>query len=480
LSVEGGAIPHNKQERYKSEVNFLRQKGEILLMGRLFGTDGVRGIANSELSGELAYNLGRAGACVLTAEKKHTPVILVGMDTRISGDMLEAALVAGICSVGAEAVCLGIIPTPAVAYLTRLYKADAGIMISASHNPFEFNGIKFFDEKGYKLPDSIEDRIEEIISENCRNIQKPTAGLIGRKRNKDNATNDYIAFLKSTVNCNLNCLKIAVDCANGAVYKAAPEVLSELGAEVFIINNEPTGININKDCGSTHLAGLKAYMKVCKADLGLAFDGDADRVLAVDENGKTIDGDHIMAIIGLEKKKSGNLPENTIVATVMSNLGLDIMAVKEGLNIIKTKVGDRYVLEEMLKKGYKLGGEQSGHVIFLEYNTTGDGLVTALQLLSVMKYTGRQLSELADVMQVLPQVLKNAKVSNEKKANYLDDKIIHNMCKELEDEFHGEGRVLIRPSGTEPLVRVMIEGKDLNYITRRAQELVTVIEERLR
>ena len=448
-------------------------------MGKFFGTDGVRGIANLELTGELAYKLGQAGAWVLTSEKKHTPKILVGMDTRISGDMLEAALVAGICSVGAKAVCLGVVPTPAVAYLTRLYKADAGVVISASHNPFEFNGIKFFNEKGYKLPDAIEEKIENlIINDNC-GISKPTADLIGRKEIKHDALNDYVDFLKSTIDCDLKGLKIAIDCANGAAYQAAPMVLSGLGAEIFVINNEPDGVNINKNCGSTHMNGLAEYVKECRAHIGLAFDGDADRVLAVDEHGNIVDGDKIMAIIGLEMKKKGNLPKDTIVATVMSNLGLDVMARREGLNIVKTTVGDRYVLEEMLDKGYMLGGEQSGHIIFLGFNTTGDGLVTALQLLSVMKAAGKPLSELASVMQVFPQVLKNAKVSNAKKNNYMDDEVISRMCKELEDEFQGEGRVLIRPSGTEPLVRVMIEGKDQEYITKRATELVKVIEERL-
>lgn len=447
-------------------------------MGRLFGTDGVRGVANSELTAELAYRLGRAGAFVLTGETKHVPKILVGMDTRISGHMLEAALVAGICSVGAEAVCLGVVPTPAVAYLTRLYGADAGIVISASHNPFEFNGIKFFDQKGYKLPDAIEDRIESIIDDSDQ-LPAPTGGKVGIKSVMDNALNDYIAFLKVTTAADLTGMKIAVDCANGAAYKAAPLALTQLGASVCVINNEPDGVNINNNCGSTHIEGLQKFVCECKADIGLAFDGDADRVLAVDENGRFIDGDRIMAIIGLELKKKNRLVKNTIVATVMSNLGLDIMADNHGLNIAKTKVGDRYVLEEMLDKGYVLGGEQSGHVIFLEHNTTGDGLLTALNLLIAMKSSGCRLSELASVMQVLPQVIKNAKVKNQNKHRYMEDEIIAGMCRELESEFHGEGRVLIRPSGTEPLVRVMIEGKDKEYITGRAFELARLIEERL-
>jgi len=448
-------------------------------MGRLFGTDGVRGIANLELTAELAYKLGQAGAYVLTAETKHIPKILVGRDTRISGQMLEAALVAGICSVGAEAICLGVIPTPAVAYLTRFYKADAGVVISASHNPFEFNGIKFFNSNGYKLPDAIEDKIEAIIKENCGNLPKPTGSAIGIRSVKDTALDDYISFVSSSIDCDLSGLKIAVDCANGAAYKAAPMTLRRLGAEVCVINDKPDGININKDCGSTHMDALQRFVSECGADVGVAFDGDADRVLAVDEKGNIVDGDQIMAITGLEMKKRGKLNKNTIVVTVMTNMGFDIMARREGLNVVKTKVGDRYVLEEMLEKGYSLGGEQSGHVIFLEHNTTGDGLLTALQLLSVIKASGRKLSELASVVQPLPQVLINARVNNGKKNDYLKDEVIASMCSNLEEEFNGEGRVLIRPSGTEPLIRVMIEGKDQQYITEKAEMLARVIEERL-
>jgi len=449
------------------------------ILGRLFGTDGVRGIANRELTGELAYKLGQAGAYVLTAETKHTPKILVGMDTRISGDMLEAALTAGLCSVGAEVVSLGIIPTPAVAYLTRLYNADAGVVISASHNPFEFNGIKFFNSKGYKLSDALEDRIEAIILDGAEELSMPTGAKVGRKSEVESPVDDYVEFIKKSISGDLKGLKVAIDCANGAAYEAAPIALFELGAEVCVINNEPDGININSKCGSTHIEELQKFVVESGADIGLAFDGDADRMLAVDENGVLVDGDQIMAIIALELKKNGKLAKDTVVATVMSNLGFDIMAKKQGLNIEKTKVGDRYVLENMLNNGYVLGGEQSGHIIFLEHNTTGDGLLTGVQLLNVLKTTGKKLSELSSVMQVLPQVLKNAKVRNENKNKYLDDPLVCNMCKDLEDEFKGEGRVLIRPSGTEPLVRVMIEGKDQKYITNRAVELAKVIEERL-
>jgi phosphoglucosamine mutase len=448
-------------------------------MGKLFGTDGVRGVANLELTPKLAYQLGQAGAYVLTGETKHTPRILVGMDTRISGDMLEAALISGICSVGAQVISLGVIPTPAIAYLTRLYDADAGVVISASHNPFEYNGIKFFNSNGYKLPDAIEDKIEEIISNGGEELPKPIGQNVGYKAYQESAVEDYVSFVKGTITGNLEGIKVAIDCANGASFQAAPMALFELKADVSVINNEPDGININSGCGSTHMQELQAYVKETNADIGLAFDGDADRVLAVDENGNIVDGDQIMAIIGLHLKEQGMLAHNTIVATVMSNMGLGIMAKDNGLNIEKTKVGDRYVLEEMINSGYMLGGEQSGHIIFLEHNTTGDGLLTGVQLMKVIKDSGKKLSELASVMQVLPQVLINAKVTNEKKYKYLEDDVIKKMCQELEDEFKGEGRVLIRPSGTEPLVRVMIEGKDKEIITRRAKELVRVIEGRL-
>lgn len=448
-------------------------------MGKLFGTDGVRGVANLELTPRLAYQLGQAGAYVLTGETKHTPKILVGMDTRISGDMLEAALISGICSVGAQVVSLGVIPTPAIAYLTRLYDADAGVVISASHNPFEYNGIKFFNSNGYKLPDAIEDKIEEIILSGEDELPRPIGQNIGFKIYKETALEDYVSFVMGTISGDLENIKVAIDCANGASFQAAPMALYELKANVNVINNEPDGININAGCGSTHMKQLQDYVRKTGAHIGLAFDGDADRVLAVDEKGNIVDGDQIMAIIGLHLKQQGMLAHNTIVATVMSNMGLDIMARNNGLVIEKTKVGDRYVLEEMLNRGYMLGGEQSGHIIFLEHNTTGDGLLTAIQLLKVLKDSGKKLSELAGVLQVLPQVLINAKVTNEKKGKYLDDEVIKKMCQELEDEFNGEGRVLIRPSGTEPLVRVMIEGKDKEIITRRAKELVRVIEGRL-
>lgn len=448
-------------------------------MGKLFGTDGVRGVANVELTPELAYRIGQAGAYVLTSEMKHTPKILVGKDTRISGDMLESALVAGLCSVGAEAVCLGVMTTPAVAYLTKRYAADAGVVISASHNPFEFNGIKFFNNQGHKLPDAVEDKIEAIILNEEQAIPKAAGADIGRRIACGNPAEDYISYVKSTINVDLKGLKVAVDCSNGAACATAPAALSELGADVRVINNNPDGVNINSNCGSTHIEALQKFVAECKADVGLAFDGDADRVLAVDEKRNVVDGDQIMAIISSDMKRNGTLKGNTVVVTVMSNLGLDLMAKRDGINLVKTKVGDRYVLEEMLNKGFVIGGEQSGHVILLDYNTTGDGLITALQLLSVVKKSGKKLSELASIMQVFPQVLVNARVNNSKKHSYMDDVMVAEMIKGIETEFKDEGRVLIRPSGTEPLVRVMIEGRDQEYITRRARELATLIEERL-
>lgn len=447
-------------------------------MGRLFGTDGVRGVANKELTVDLAFKLGQAGAYVL-AEQAKKPKVIIGKDTRISGDMLESALAAGLCSVGAEVILVGVIPTPAVAYLTRLYKADAGIVISASHNPMEYNGIKFFNNKGFKLSDEIEEKIESLILDNSEKIELVTDEKIGKVAYKNDAVDDYRNFAKSTISTTLNGIKIAVDCANGASSVTAKKVLEDLGATVFVINNNPNGTNINANCGSTHIEQLSDYVKKTNADIGIAFDGDADRVLATDENGVLVDGDKIMAICALDMKEKGKLKDNVIVATVMSNLGLFIMADEKGLDVKKTKVGDRYVLEEMYKNHYSIGGEQSGHIIILEHNTTGDGLVTALQLLSVVKKSGKKVSELASVMEVLPQVLINAKVKNENKNAYTENPEINSEIQKIEAEFSGNGRVLIRPSGTEPLVRVMIEGKDINIITERAEKLAKLIEEKL-
>ena len=448
-------------------------------MGRMFGTDGVRGVANKELTSQMAYNLGRAGAYVLT-EGAHKPKILVGKDTRISGDMLEAALVAGILSVGAEAIILGVIPTPAVAHLTRKYGADAGVMISASHNPVEYNGIKFFDNKGYKLPDELEDEIQRVIESGFEGVPSPVGANIGSSQVEVGALDDYIDFAKETIAVNLKGLKVALDCANGAVYKAAVRAFRELGAEVYIINDNPDGTNINEKCGSTHPEELMDYVVRKGCQVGFAFDGDADRCLAVDEKGNLVNGDFILALCGKHLKEINRLKDDTVVVTVMSNLGLDIAFKEMGINCLKTKVGDRYVLEEMIKGNYVLGGEQSGHIIFSKYNSTGDGLVTALQIASIVKKNTKPLSELCSIMKELPQVLVNAVVPNEKKNIYLEDKEIVEEIQRIESILDGRGRVLIRPSGTEPLVRVMLEGENQEEIDKLAHNLANMILEKVK
>lgn len=444
-------------------------------MGRLFGTDGVRGVAGSELTIELATKLGQAGAYVLTKEQAHKPTIIVGCDTRISGGMLASALMSGICSVGANAIFAGVMPTPAIAYLTRKHKVDAGVVISASHNPMEFNGIKFFNGEGYKLSDALEDEIEVLIANDMKEITLPTGSEIGKIEYRFDLIREYIDFMKKTVPVALTGMKIVIDCAEGASYKTSVETLRELGAELVAIHTNPDGTNINSNCGSTHMEELQARVVYEKAAVGLAFDGDADRMLAVDENGKMVDGDEIMAICANHMKEKGTLKKDTVVVTVMSNLGFTLMGQERNLHIEKTKVGDRYVLENMLANGYNLGGEQSGHVIFLDDNTTGDGLLSALHLLQVMVDTGKPLSELAQVMEVLPQALVNAKVPNHKKESFMEYPEIAGAIAELEEKFAGEGRVLIRPSGTEPLVRVMIEGKNQTQIEEEAKKLAELI-----
>lgn len=446
-------------------------------MARLFGTDGARGVANEELTPLLAMQLGQAGAYVLTKEKEHKPTIMVGCDTRISGDMLANALMAGACSVGANCIYVGVLPTPAVAYLTKKYKVDAGVVISASHNPVEFNGIKFFNGEGYKLPDALEDEIDALIHSGMQDVKFPTGTGIGKIKYRTDAREEYINHSIRAVNVNLQGLKIVVDCAEGASYYTSVEALKELGAQVVAIHNNPDGTNINANCGSTHMEELQARVVYEKANVGLAFDGDADRLLAVDENGNVVDGDQIMSIVGNHMKKQGKLKNDTIVATVMSNLGFFLMAEKNDIKAEQTKVGDRYVLERMVEIGASLGGEQSGHIIFLDENTTGDGLLSALHLLQVMVETGRKLSELAEIMQVLPQALVNAKVPNHKKEHYMEYPEIAAAIEEITNKFAGEGRVLIRPSGTEPLVRVMIEGKDKEQISREAERLANLIQD---
>ena len=445
-------------------------------MARLFGTDGVRGVANEELTPTLAMQLGQAGAYVLTKENEHKPTIMVGCDTRISGDMLANALMAGVCSVGANAVYVGVIPTPAVAYLTRKYKVDAGVVISASHNPVEFNGIKFFDGNGYKLPDEMEDEIENLIKNDMQDVPFPTGSQIGKIKYRTDAREEYINHAVQSVPVDLSGKKVVIDCAEGASYYTSIEAIKDLGADVIAIHNNPDGTNINANCGSTHMEELQARVVYEKADIGLAFDGDADRLLAVDEFGHIIDGDQIMAIVGNHMKNQGKLKKDTIVVTVMSNLGFTIMAKENKIHTEQTKVGDRYVLERMREIGASLGGEQSGHVIFLNENTTGDGLLSALHLLQVLVDTGKPLSELSKIMQVMPQALINAKVPNHKKENYMDYPEIAGAIEELDKKFAGEGRVLIRPSGTEPKVRVMIEGKDQKMIEEEARKLADLIQ----
>lgn len=446
-------------------------------MARLFGTDGVRGVANEELTPILAMQLGQAGACVLTREHEHKPTIMVGCDTRISGDMLANALMAGACSVGANCVYVGIIPTPAVAYLTKKYKVDAGVVISASHNPVEFNGIKFFDGNGFKLPDELEDEIEAMIKNGMQGVKFPIGSGVGKIKYRTDAREEYINHAMRAVNVDLTGLKMVVDCAEGASFYTSVETFRELGGEVVAIHNNPDGTNINANCGSTHMEELQARVVYEKADLGLAFDGDADRLIAVDENGKIVDGDQIMAIVGNHMKTQGKLKKNTIVATIMSNLGFFLMGEKNGIKIEQTKVGDRYVLERMREIGASLGGEQSGHIIFLDENTTGDGLLSALHLLQVLVETGKSLSELSKVMEVLPQALVNASVPNHKKESFMEYPEIAEAIRKLNERFDGEGRVLIRPSGTEPMVRVMIEGKDQKLIDSEAEKLAALIQD---
>ena len=444
-------------------------------MARMFGTDGVRGVAGSELTIELATQLGQAGAYVLTKEQEHQPTIIVGCDTRISGGMLASALMAGICSVGANAIYVGVVPTPAIAYLTRKHKVDAGVVISASHNPMEFNGIKFFNGDGYKLSDALEDEIEALIRSNMDGVSLPTGSGVGRIDYRFDLRDEYVVFMKKCFPVDLKGLKIVVDCAEGASYYTSVRTLEDLGANLIPIHITPDGTNINANCGSTHMDELQARVVYEKADLGIAFDGDADRMLAVDENGKMVDGDQLMAICGNYMKEKGTLKKNTIVVTVMTNLGFTLMGEEKGIHVEKTRVGDRYVLENMLQNGYNIGGEQSGHIIFLDDNTTGDGLLSALHLLQVMVETGRKLSDLAAVMEVLPQALVNAKVPNHKKDKFMEYAEISDAIKKVEERFGGEGRVLIRPSGTEPLVRVMIEGKNQEEIDSEAKKLADLI-----
>ena len=456
-------------------------------MGRLFGTDGARGVANTEITCELAMEIGRAAAMVLTKENKKKPRVLIGMDTRASSEMLESAISAGLCSVGADVMLLGEIPTPAVAFLVRKYEYDAAVMISASHNPCEYNGIKIFQGNGYKLPDALEEEIEAIILDKAQIPPVKIGGEVGRITRSKTAVNDYIEYLLSVAEDDikkyqiesLSNLRIAVDCSNGAASVTAPDLFLKLCPDALFINAHPNGTNINENCGSTHLDSLSDFVVRNKCDVGLAFDGDADRFLAIDENGNEVDGDKLLSIFSKYMKSKDNLKNNTVVVTVMSNMGFFKFCEDNSLNCEKAKVGDRYVLENMLKGDFNLGGEQSGHIIFLDHSTTGDGELSALKLLLIMKATNKKLSSLASEMKVYPQVLKNIRVSDFGKARFPHDEEIKNAIKSAEKELGNNGRVLVRVSGTEPLIRVMLEGIDENKIKVLADELADVIKERL-
>lgn len=445
-------------------------------MGILFGTDGVRGIANLELTPELAFDLGRAGSYVLASQDSSSrPRIMVGKDTRVSGDMLEAALVAGICSTGADVLTVGVIPTPAVAYLTQKYEASCGIVISASHNPVQDNGIKFFGPNGYKLPDEIEAEIERLVLEGTKDLSRPQGKEIGRVYNVEEALNRYLFFLAACYSEkeDLNNITIVVDCANGAAYEAGPKMWRRLGAKVISINDKPNGLNINDRCGSTYTESLKKAVIQYKADIGIAYDGDADRCIAIDERGNEMDGDHIMVICALDMRRRGVLKPASVVATVMSNIGLDIALKRENVNVESCKVGDRYVLEKMNETESMLGGEQSGHIIFREHATTGDGLLTSLKLVEIMKRTGLALSELAREMEKQPQMLVNIKL--EDKDNILSHTLVTAALAQAEEKLGEWGKLVVRPSGTEPLVRIMAQGPEQYLLEEVIDEISSAI-----
>ena len=448
-------------------------------MGRLFGTDGVRGVANSELTCEMAMNIGRAAAMVLTDDDRRHPRILIGKDTRKSSDMLEAAITAGLCSVGANVIQLGVVPTPAVAFLVGKYKADAGIVLTASHNPCEFNGIKIFSGDGYKLPDALEEQIEAIVLDHVATPPTPVGGDLGTVTTAPNVVRDYVDHVKSTVPFSLDGLRIAIDCANGASSRTAETLFTELGAECHMIANEPNGVNVNDKCGSTHMEGLMAYVKEHGLDAGVAFDGDADRCLAVDENGNLVDGDFVMAICAADMKSRGKLAKSTVVGTIMTNMGFNRFCDENDMKFSATKVGDRYVLEEMLLEGYNFGGEQSGHVIFLDFATTGDGQMTAAQLLSIMRRRQAKLSSLATIMQRYPQVMVNVTTSPEGKLRFYTDTEVKESIEKAMAALGNTGRIIVRPSGTEPLLRVMVEGENEEQISDLANQVADVLRTRL-
>jgi phosphoglucosamine mutase len=442
---------------------------------RLFGTDGVRGIANMHpMTTEMAMQLGRAAAYVFKHDDRRSRIV-IGKDTRLSGYMIENALAAGICSMGVDVLLVGPMPTPGIAFLTASMRADAGVVISASHNPYQDNGIKFFARDGFKLPDEVELQIEDLIFSDRMDSLRPTADAVGKAFRVDDAIGRYIVFVKNTFpkELDLTGLRIVLDCAHGAAYRVAPAVFEELGAEVFPYGVKPNGTNINAGCGSTHPEVIAAAVHEHGADLGIALDGDADRCIFVDERGREVDGDHIMAICGLEMLKRDALPQRTLVATVMSNMGLDIALRKAGGRVLKTDVGDRYVVEEMRRGGYGFGGEQSGHMVFLEHNTTGDGIISALQVLAILQKTGKPLSELASVMTALPQVLVNVRVRERRSIEDLPE--VAGMIADVEARLGDAGRVLIRYSGTEPLLRIMLEGRDQHEISGMANDIARLV-----
>ena len=445
-------------------------------MGRLFGTDGARGVANTELTCELAMSIGRAAAMVLIETAKRRPMVVIGKDTRASSDMLEAALCAGLCSVGADVLPLGVIPTPAVAYLVGKYGADAGIMISASHNPCEYNGIKLFDGNGNKLPDTLEAEIDQIVLDGKKTPPVPTGGAVGRILPPRPAVDDYVFHLLSTTQTDLRGMRLAVDCANGSASATARKLFSALGADCVFLNDQPDGTNINENCGSTHMEGLTELVKKMHFTAGIAFDGDADRCLAVDERGNLLDGDKIIAALALHMKEQGKLPGDTAVVTVMSNLGFFRFCEENRIHTVSTKVGDRYVLEEMRREGYAIGGEQSGHIILTKYASTGDGQLSAIQLLTMARQKGWKLSRVGALMERYPQVMVNVRADAAQKQRYEDSTALHEKIAAAESELGRDGRVLVRVSGTEPLVRVMVEGKDFDKINAVALELAGQIK----
>ena len=449
-------------------------------MGRIFGTDGARGVANTEISCTLAMDIGRAAAMVVARDHhKRKPVFLVGHDTRISHDMLESAIAAGLCSVGADVVTLGTVPTPAVAYLVANFDADAAIMLSASHNPYEFNGIKIFGAEGFKLTDEEEMEIEEIVLDHVLPYDLKWNDELGVIRSGETLVEQYIDHIVSTVEGDLSGIRVAADCANGSASATAAKIFAKLGADVTILNDKPNGVNINDNCGSTHIDVLGKYVRENGFDLGVAFDGDADRCLAVDENGELVDGDKLIAIFSSQMKREGKLANDTAVVTVMSNMGFFKFAEQAGIHVEKTSVGDRYVLQNMLEHGHCIGGEQSGHIIFREFMTTGDGQLTAVQLLRAIKKSGKKLSELAQLMQVYPQVIFNVRADKEMKRMVKVDEGVLKRQQQLEEGMNGNGRILVRPSGTEPVIRIMVEGLDREAIMNAAKSMEQIIIERL-